>query len=113
VNKALVLAERGFTDADLAGFFGVCEDTINNWKKVYPQFFESLKKGKDIADQKVVQSLYQRALGYSHPEVHISNFRGKITITPIIKHYPSGSRIGLDGGIDRNRSTGLQTVLLT
>lgn len=86
-NQALVLAEKGFTDNEIAKVFGVREQTINNWKKKFPQFFESLKKGKEVADQKVVQSLYQRALGYSHPEVHITNFQGSITKTNIIKHY--------------------------
>ena len=86
-EQALVLAEKGFTDVDIGKVFNVKEQTINNWKKRFPQFFESLKKGKDIADKKVVQSLYQRALGYSHPEVHITNFKGKITKTNIIKHY--------------------------
>jgi len=86
-RQALVLAEKGFTDKDVAEIFSVTEQTINNWKKKFPQFFESLKKGKDIADQKVVQSLYQRALGYSHPDTHISNHQGHITKTNIIKHY--------------------------
>jgi len=87
-NQALVLAEKGFTDNEVAKVFGVCGDTIQNWKKQFPQFFESLKAGKKIADQKVVQSLYQKALGYSHPEIHISNHQGVVTKTNIIKHYP-------------------------
>lgn len=36
----------------------------------------------------VAESLYKRALGYSHPDVHISNFQGMITVTDIVKHYP-------------------------
>lgn len=83
-----VLTEKGFTDKEIAKVFSVKEQTINNWKIAYPLFFESLKAGKVIADQKVVQSLYERALGYSHPEVHITNYQGKITKTQIIKHYP-------------------------
>lgn len=83
-----ILAEKGFTDKEIAEVFGVTEQTINNWKKDYPQFFESLKAGKEIADQRVVQSLYERALGYSHPEIHITSFQGSVTKTNIIKHYP-------------------------
>ncbi len=90
-NQVLVLAEKGFTDKEIGKVFNVTDTTIDNWKKKFPQFFASLKKGKDIADNKVVQSLYQRALGYSHPEVHISNYQGKITKTNIIKHYPPDS----------------------
>jgi hypothetical protein len=86
--QAHILAEHGFTDKEIAEVFAVTEQTLNNWKRKYPQFFESLKAGKEIADQKVVQSLYERALGYSHPEVHITSFQGSVTKTDIIKHYP-------------------------
>ena len=86
-RQAEVATAKGFTDKDLGKLFGVKEQTINNWKNDFPQFFESLKKGKEIADSKVVRSLYERANGYSHPDVHISNFQGQVTITPIIKHY--------------------------
>lgn len=82
-----ILAEKGFIDDEIAEVFGVTKQTVNNWKKKYPQFFESMKAGKDIADQNVVRSLYRRACGYSHPDVHISNHKGVITLTPIIKHY--------------------------
>lgn len=77
----------GATDVQLAEFFGVTEKTIANWKNAHPTFIQSLKEGKAAADSKVANSLYQRALGYSHPDVHISNYQGEITITPIIKHY--------------------------
>lgn len=79
---------HGATDKELADFFEVCEDTINNWKKAHPKFFMSVKAGKEIADAKVSESLYNRALGYSHEDTHISNYQGDITITPITKHYP-------------------------
>ncbi len=84
-NKACLL---GATDKELADFFEVCEATINNWKKDHPEFLESIRKGKEIADAKVAKSLYERANGYSHPEVHISNYQGTITQTDLTKHYP-------------------------
>lgn len=78
----------GATDAELAGFFDTTEQTINAWKKQYPEFLESIKRGKEEADATVAQSLYKRANGYQHPDVHISNFQGVITATPLTKHYP-------------------------
>jgi transcriptional regulator with XRE-family HTH domain len=81
-------ASKGYTDKQLAKVFGVTEQTINNWKKDYPEFFESLKSGKFLADKKVEASLYQRACGYSHPDVDIRTIQDRVVITPIIKHYP-------------------------
>ncbi len=85
--QARILAEKGFTDEEMAEVFDVSKQTINNWKKQFPGFFDSIKEGKDIADQKVVMSLYERACGYSHPEVHFSEHKGTVTKTPHIKHY--------------------------
>ena len=86
--QAEMLCEKGFTDVDLADFFGVTEKTIDNWKNEYPLFLQSIKKGKEVSDSKVVESLYHRACGYSHPDIHITQYEGDVTITPLIKHYP-------------------------
>lgn len=86
-DQVLILSQKGFTDLDIAETFGVTEMTINNWKKKYPQFFESMKAGKSIADKHIVQSLYQKALGYSHPDLHISVYEGDVTKTEVIKHH--------------------------
>jgi len=40
-----------------------------------------------LADAEVANKLFQRATGYSHDDVHISNYQGQVCITPIIKHY--------------------------
>lgn len=85
---ALLLAEKGFTDVEMSVVIGVSEKTFNNWKKAHPEFFESLKDEKLKADNRVVRGLYERAIGYSHDDVHISNYKGEITITDIIKEYP-------------------------
>lgn len=53
----------GATDKELAQFFDVQESTINNWKIDYPEFLESIKKGKEIADAEIASSLFNRARG--------------------------------------------------
>lgn len=85
---ANALASKGFTDEEIASLYNVSRQTVDNWKKKYPSFFASLKDGKDIADKAVEVSLFKRARGYSHPDVNITNYKGRAIITPIIKHYP-------------------------
>lgn len=63
-----LMARRGFTDKEIARCLGVTEQTVNNWKKAHPDFFESLKEWKDHADQNVERSLYERATGYTAPD---------------------------------------------
>ncbi len=85
----------GATDKDLADFFGVSETTINNWKNEHPKFLESIKEGKELADSNVAKSLYERANGYSHPDVHVSNYQGDVTLTELTKHYPPDTTAGI------------------
>lgn len=86
-EQAEKLCKLGATDKELADFFEVTEQTINNWKEAHPKFFESIKQGKTIADAEVAEKLYRRAIGYSHPDTHVSNYQGEVTLTPLIKHY--------------------------
>lgn len=81
------MALAGWTDEKMAALFGVAMSTFSLWKIEHPEFSEALK-AKELADAQVEASLFERATGYSHPDVHISNFQGAITITPITKHYP-------------------------
>jgi hypothetical protein len=87
-EQAAKLCKLGATDRELADFFQVAESTLNLWKLEHSEFSESLKLGKDEADKRVEQSLYHRAVGYSHPDTHVSNFQGDVTLTPITKFYP-------------------------
>ncbi|HCQ8390850.1 TPA: terminase [Klebsiella oxytoca] len=87
-EQARKLCLLGYTDVDLADFFEVSEATINNWKHEYPEFLESIKKGKAVADGEVVAKLFHRATGYEHPEDDIRSVDGTIVITPTVKHYP-------------------------
>lgn len=58
----------GATDAELATFFKVNVDTIYEWKKVHPEFSDATKVGKEVADQRVENALFQKACGFEHKD---------------------------------------------
>ncbi len=63
-------SENGFTDKKLALAFDTTEQTINVWKKAHPEFFESIKAGKDEFDSdNAEKSLLKRVKGFKHTEV--------------------------------------------
>lgn len=62
-EQAEKLCRLGATDKELADFFDVTERTIGNWKIEHDGFFQSLKRGKILADAEVANSLYLKALG--------------------------------------------------
>jgi hypothetical protein len=78
----------GFTDAEMADFFGVSERTVNTWKKAHPEFLQSITRGKILADANVAEALYKRAAGYSHPAVKIFNNNGAPMRVEYTEHYP-------------------------
>ena len=61
---AALACQAGCTDQEVADLIGVSQKTINRWKLQHVEFVTALKSGKAPADERVVQSLYQRALGY-------------------------------------------------
>lgn len=71
VEQARKLALLGATDQEIADFFKVEVRTVYRWKHDQDEFCQALKVGKDVADERVERSLYQRAIGYEQEEVKI------------------------------------------
>lgn len=91
----------GLTDEEVATFFEVSVQTLHNWRAEHPAFLDANARGKLVADAEVAASLYERALGYSHPEDDIRTVTlpggqgSEIVITPTIKHYPPDTTAAL------------------
>jgi transposase-like protein len=67
-EKAGELALMGKTNPEIAHALGVTAETLNQWRKQFPEFSDAIKGNKDQADSVVVASLYQRACGYEYTE---------------------------------------------
>lgn len=97
-NIAMNLYKQGKTDREVADICGVHESTINLWKKNNANFFESLKNAKAIANKRVENALYERAIGYSHKETQVKvvsdgkDMGSRIERVNIDKNYPPDTR---------------------
>lgn len=87
-EQARKLCLLGFTDKQLAVFFGVNESTINRWKDKYPEFCKSIKSGKVVADAQVAESLFKRATGIEVTEVEVRDDGKKKVKRVTKKHIP-------------------------
>ena len=87
VEQAYKYCLLGADDKKLATLFDVDEVTVNNWKKEHPEFFQSIKKGKEVADAEVAHSLYHRAKGFENDEVQVFQYQGSPVVVPIRKYY--------------------------
>ena len=91
VSQAEKLCQLGATDEELAQFFDVSSKTIYRWACKHEAFGLALKQGKDVADERVVRSLYHRAIGYTHDAVKIFPPRvgqKKELVVPYKEHVP-------------------------
>lgn len=62
-------ARDGLTDEDIAHNIGIAAGTLYVWKNEYNEIAEALKEGKQVADRRVENALYKRAIGYTFVEV--------------------------------------------
>lgn len=70
-GQARKLCELGATDEELASFFEVHVATIYRWKNTHAAFCDAIRTAKEVADERVERSLYQRAVGYEVDAVKI------------------------------------------
>jgi hypothetical protein len=87
-ERAFKLWAKGATDVEVCKDLKVSHETLDQFKKRYPEFLAAKTKAKAIADELVEQSLFKRATGFIAPDCHVSQFEGDITITNLEKHYP-------------------------
>ena len=88
VAQAKKLSELGATDIEMADFFEVASSTFYKWKNEYAEFSEALKVGKEVADERVIKSLYHRAIGYTFESEKLFNNRGEIVRAQTREHVP-------------------------
>lgn len=72
-------AREGLTDKQIAEKIGIHRDTLNEWKKKYPDISDTLKKGKEVVDLQVENALLKRALGYEYEEISKKYESGTLT----------------------------------
>lgn len=88
VKQAAKLCKLGATDHEVADFFEVNRTTLWRWTHTHAGLAEAMKTGKDVADERVVRSLYSKAIGYTFDSVKIFNDNGNALIVPYEEHVP-------------------------
>lgn len=82
----------GLTDEQICNNLNISIQTFYTYKSKYIEFFEAIKKGKEVADIEVENALFKRAIGYKYKEVikEVKEINGKkITyVKEVIKEMP-------------------------
>ena len=94
-EQAFELCLAGATNRDLADTFEVGHSTIDNWLQKHPEFAQSVKRGRALADGRVAHGLYSRAVGYSYETTRVVLYKGEPVAVPHTVHKPPDVRAGI------------------
>lgn len=76
VQEKLPLIEKwcrdGLTEKQICTNIGISVQTLNVFKKQYPELVDSLKKGKEVLITELENALVKKALGFSYEETKVS-----------------------------------------
>lgn len=87
-TQARKLCAMGATDYEMADFFGVDTVTVWRWRNEHDDFCKATVVGKQTCDDRVVRSLYQRAVGYSYNSEKLFCYEGAVTRADVVEHCP-------------------------
>lgn len=90
-------ARDDLTDEQIANNTGISTGTLYEWKKKYLEFWEALKRGKEIIDREVENALLKRALGCKCREVTYERIENMI--------------VDSNGNVDMEPGTKIKTVI--
>ena len=90
-RQAALFCERGATDAEVADLLQIDRATLYRWKLKFPEFCDSLKVGKEPADDRVERSLFHNATGYDYYEEQVVKFKTSVgtedfEIVKVLRH---------------------------
>lgn len=106
-DQARKLALLGLTDEEMAEFFGVTRQTLDNWKREFPAFFAAVQEGKTIADANVADSFYKRATGeHVHIEkIYTNKQTGERQTLKVLTYIPGEAGAALNWLKNRRRQS--------
>lgn len=96
VQEAFVrLTKEGKTLEQVAEVLGVTVRTLSYWMGKHTDLVLSVREARQTADELVEASLFQRALGYSHPETKMFCYEGAVIAEDTVKHYPPDTQAAM------------------
>ena len=78
-------ARDGLTEEQIAENMGISRSTLSEWKNLYSDISDTLKKGKEVIDRQVENALLKRALGYEYEEISEKYELGILTERKVTK----------------------------
>lgn len=90
IQKITKLYEQGATDEMVATALGIHRATLHRWKVANPELLHAIKVAKDVVDDLVELSLFNRAIGYSYDseKIFYNMKTNQVVRVPVVVHVP-------------------------
>ena len=88
LEQVAKLMKAGMDDPFIADFLGISIQKFRGLKRKYPMFADLCDDWRKFATERVERALYERAVGYEHPEEKVFCDKGEIITHEQTKHYP-------------------------
>jgi len=82
------LISFGANITQIAQFFGITTTTLKKWRERNKSFDACFAVAMKDKNARVKEALYSRAVGCKHKETKVTNYKGDVQKTKIVKHYP-------------------------
>lgn len=83
------LCRGGATNAEVAEALSTWSGTIQRWRNAHPSFRKAMDEGRALSNERVVRSLYRRAVGYEFETEKIGFYEGKAIHAKTKEHVPA------------------------
>lgn len=88
VKIAQELCRRGGTDGEIAEALQISRFTLAAWRGKHEDFANAFRLGREAADERVIRSGYERAVGYTFDSEKIVTVDKQVERVPIKEHVP-------------------------
>lgn len=93
VRIACVMARYGATDVEIAKELGISEKSFYTICGREPAFLQAVRESKDVADERVQNSMYRLATGYNYETEKVFANGLRVTVT---EHVPPNPAAGMN-----------------
>jgi|HubBroStandDraft_4_1064222.scaffolds.fasta_scaffold424315_1 transposase-like protein len=81
-------ARHGMSDGEIAREMGISRGQLRMWTAEHPEFAAAIAEGRDMADARVADALYRRAIGFNYTQTEIMKDGTKDRAKKITRYLP-------------------------
>ena len=88
LNDIFEWLKKGYTDCSICEQLGIHQNTWIRYREEHTELSELYARAREHRNALVMNKMYEKAIGYEHEDLFITQHQGKIIEKKIKKYYP-------------------------